>query len=117
MKSLEQSQEIVRNQDLPITASAGADADGRDIHGFGNPGGQIAGEESKNQRESAGRSDGASIFEKPGGIALNAKAPEPMNRLRSQADVAHDGDVSSGNRGDRVRAANTSFELDGLSCS
>src|SRR5262249_18523853 len=105
MKLLKQTQEIVRDEDLPIAAGAGADANGRDVHGFGDFPGQFRRQTLEHDREGSRLFDGAGIFKKPDGVALDAKSSQAMNGLRGQANVAHDGYVGRGDGGDGRRTA------------
>src|SRR5262249_14115589 len=104
--------QVVRHQDLAVAAGAGADADGRNLHGGGYFRGQLRGHALHDDGKGPGFLGGQGIVQDLGLVALHAEAAETADRLRRHADVAHDRNVGAGDGGDGGGAADAAFELD-----
>ncbi len=111
---VEQAEQVGSDEDLAVAAGSGADADGRDLDGGGELGGEVGWDAFDDEGEGAGGFDGAGVVEEALGVALDLEAAESADGLRRQSDVAHDGDVGAGDGGDGGGAADAAFELDGV---
>src|SRR5262249_23365548 len=109
---VEQAEHVVGDEDLAVAADAGADADGGDLDGRRDLLGHLLWDALDDQGEGPGLLGGQGVFHQLGLIALDAEAPQTTDRLRCQADVAHDRDVGADNGGDTSGAADTAFKLD-----
>ena len=86
---------------------AGADADGRDAQLLGDPLGEVGGDDLEHDREGAGLLQRERVLEQPvAGLAaaLDPVAAHRVDRLRGQAEVAHDRDAGADEQLD-LRAA------------
>src|SRR5688500_3182362 len=90
---LEQPEHVVRDEDLAVAPRAGPDADRRDREAPRDLFRDRRGNALHHDREGPGLFDGAGVVQQRRLVALHAEAAELADRLRRQADVAHDGDL------------------------
>jgi hypothetical protein len=111
-----QVQQVVEDEDLAVAIGPGADADG----GNGQLGGNGRGHFARNafQHDGAGSGIGQGVRvglelqDGFGGAGLHAVAAHAVNALRSQAEVADDGNLRLGEGAHQFDAR--AFDLDGL---
>src|SRR5262249_5040344 len=101
--------------DLAVTIGAGADADGRDLQAVGDRARQARGHALEHDREGAGLLEGLGVVEEPDRrlrrLALDLEAAELVDRLRREAESAHDRDAGTDQALPRRRGADAAFEL------
>ena len=89
----------------PLQPAPGADADGRDAQPLGDRRGELLGHELEDDREGAGLLDGSASARSARAwsrrLALDPDLADRVDRLRRQADVAHDRDAGPDERLDR----------------
>ena len=94
--------EVGDDLDLAAAARTGADADGRDLEALGDRGGELLRDQLEDHREGAGLLDRERVGDQRAGLvavlALDADLAERVDRLRRQADVAHDRDAGTDER-------------------
>src|SRR5262249_37589038 len=112
LKILKQTQQVLRNQDLPVAATARADANRRDLQRGGDLLSQVDREPRDHRPERPFPFGDKSILHDLVSIALDAEAAEATYRLRRHADMAHHGDVRPGDRLDARRTPDAALDLD-----
>src|ERR1700687_4524323 len=93
LQILEESEQIVRHQHLAVAIGTGADADRGDVQFLRNLLRDLGRNAFKHNGKRTGFLDGYSILEETRLIALDTEAAEAMDRLRRQADMAHEGNI------------------------
>src|SRR4029450_6365154 len=109
-----QTEHVLPNQDLRIAVRTGANADGRDLEFTGHLARQITRNHLKHHAEGSGVFDGVCIVQQTLRIItppLPALATELVLALRSESDVAHNGDAGVGDLPDLCRNAYSTLEL------
>src|SRR5262245_36017334 len=99
---LGEAEQVGRDEDLPVAACPGADADGRDLDGLRDLEREVGGNTLDDDGKDARLLHGQRVFQKPSLVALHAEAAEAMNRLRRQSDVPHHGNVRLHDGPDRL---------------
>ena len=88
------------------------------LQSLSHRGGQLGRHELQHDREGARLLDreriGEQLARRLDRLALHAVAAEAVDRLRRQADVAHDRDAGAGDRLDRPRRPHAALDLDRL---
>jgi hypothetical protein len=102
----------VEHEHLPVALRAGADADGRDRHRLADARGHRGRHEFEHHGERPGLLEPARLVDearRAGLVApLHAEAAEQVDRLRREAEVAHDGDAGAAERAHRCRRSRAS---------
>src|SRR3990172_4753093 len=115
-ETVEEPQEIVRDQTLAIAASPGADADRGDLKPLRDPPSQSSGDRLEDEGKTTRRLKLEGVIHQPLGclcrLRLSLEAAELMNGLWCQSEVAHDRDPRRDNRLDRLPPFATAFEFD-----
>ena len=93
----EDAKKVVAEQDLPVSARAGADADGRDLELGGDDAGDRGRHRLELEHETAGVLDGQRVLQDVhrvlGRLALHAEAAIHRDAVRGHADMAGRGDA------------------------
>ena len=113
-----QAQQVVEHQHLAVAGRTGADADGRHVERFGHRRTHDVGHALDHEREAAGRREGLGRVEegrrRVRALPLDPEPAHGEDRLRSQAEVAHDGDLRPHDGLDHRDAGAPALELDGV---
>src|SRR5207245_1950631 len=112
LEIIKQAQQVMRDEDLSVATGAGADTDRGNLDGRRDLLGHFHRHAFDDQSESPGLFGCQGVLENLGFISLDSEATHAANRLRRQADMTHNGDVSGSNGGDGRGAADTAFKLD-----
>jgi hypothetical protein len=109
-------QQIVEDEDLPIAAGTGANADGGNGQLGRNLFGDFAGNTFKDESAGTGIGEGPCVcpelLHSLSGAGLDAVAAHAVKTLRSEAEMADDGDFGIGEGADKLGAR--TFDFDGF---
>ena len=112
--SLEHSQQVVKDEHLPVAIRAGADADGGDAICAVILAASSRGMHSSTTANAPDSATASGVVHDLIGRPLNFVCAHPADGLRTEADVAHHGNIGVDDGLDRGRHLATPFELDGL---
>jgi hypothetical protein len=109
-------EQVVKDEDLAVAIGAGSDADGGDGQLGGDGGGHLAGNAFEDDSACPGFGEGVSVglelVDGLGRAGLDAIAAHAVEALRSEAEVADDGNLCLDEGADKVDAR--PFDLDGF---
>src|SRR6185437_2772640 len=109
----------MKNENLPIDVGAGSNADRRNRNRPGYRSGKRARNAFQNDRETSERLEplrlAQKILRRFFVTTLHAKTAQPMNGLRGEPNMPHDGNARANDRLDPLFMPPNTFQLDGLS--